>query len=180
MFTVYACHPLISITLPFCLPSSSLAFLTSFAPSPPFLSPSLLSLQTMWPPRITHHELLRWNPALLCCPTNHRPSLLLCFLSSYPLSLLYWCFFCSLISTSGSRSYLRFLRVTWDLAFFHSFGANPEEFGHCNPAAHASLVTAGGRALQDRLTAHIHTQRLQYFAGVQPSKISGLMVLAAH
>lgn len=132
--------------LPYCLPSSSLAFLTFVAPSPLFLFPSLLSLRTMWP--LALHIMNYWGE------TQHSSAAQqitdpLSSSGSSPLTISPLCIdvFCSLISTSGRRSDLRFLRVTWDLAFFHSFGANPEEFGHCNPAAHASLVTAGGRAL---------------------------------
>ncbi len=117
------------LSLPSSLSASSHVHLRFSPPSLHLLSFSFppSSLYRRYDPHITHHELLRWNPALLCCPTNHRPPLRLCFLSSYPLSPLYW-WFCSSISTSGGRSDHIFVRVTWDLVFFHSFGANPEEF----------------------------------------------------
>lgn len=174
MFTVCACLPLISITshsLPPSLPPLMFTHISHFHRLRllSFSFPPSSRYRRCDPPHITHHELLRWNPALLCCPTNHRPSLLLCFLSSYPLSPLYW-WFC-LISTSGSRSYHRFLRVTWDLVLFSPtlLELILRNFSHCNPEAHACLVTAGGRVLEDRLTAHIHIQILQYLAGVEPS-----------
>jgi len=50
--------------------------------------------------------------------------------------------------------------------------------GRCTPAAQASLVTAGGRVLEDGLIhTHTHSQ-ITLPAGLQPS-LSGAMVLAA-
>lgn len=118
--------------------------------------PILSSLHRRRDPHITHHELLRWNPTLLCYPTNHRTSLPFYFLSSYVLSPHYW-WFCSLILTSGCRSDHQFLRVTWDIVFISSLlELILGNFGSCNPAAHASLVTAGGRMFEDRLTTDTH------------------------
>ncbi len=175
MFAICVCHPLISITAPSLPPSLPPLIFTCISHLCCFISSLSVSLPPQFTddvtPCITHHELLRWNRALFCCQTKSQTfssPLVPLLLPSLP-SLWFFSFFGSLILTSGSRSDQRFLRVTWDLAFFHSFGANLEEFGHCNPAAHASLVTAGGRVLKDRLTAHIHVHRLQYLAGVEPS-----------
>lgn len=159
---VFICHPLISVTshsLPSSLSvSSPLVFLTFIPPS---------SLYRWCDPHITHHELLRWNPALFCCPTNHRPSLVLCFLSSYPLLLL--TLLMGLFPSSDLWHQIR-SQGNMRFVFFHTLlELILRNYGRCNPAAHVSLFTEGGRVLENRLTAHIHIRRLKYLAGLRPS-----------
>lgn len=80
------------ISFPLPPPRSCLLFRTaSLHPSPPpapvtFTAPSLSANATT---RISPHELLRWNRTLLCCPTNHRPPLLLFSIDGF-LSFSLW------------------------------------------------------------------------------------------
>lgn len=150
MFTV--CLP--SFTLNYLPPVSSCSL--SFSPSPP-QSPLPPSFLFRWcDPHITHHELLRWNPALLCCPNKSQT-----FQSSYVSSLLTLSALCLLM-------YLFFRFNLWlqirsqvsvgNVRFLVFFFLILRNLSHCEPSGTCLSVTAGGWVNGDGLTAHTHSE----------------------
>lgn len=169
MFTVCGCLPLISVTSHALPPSLPPHVLLHFSPPSlhllSFFSPPSSPLQTMWPSHYTSW-IIEVKPSTLVLPNKSQtssPSLFPLIFPSLPSLLMVlflnfdlWRQIRSQVSEGNMR--FSFFSSLLELILRNS--------GHYKPAAHASLVTAGGRVLEDRLTAHIHIRRLQYLAWV--------------
>lgn len=125
--------------------------------SPLFLFPSLLPLQTMWPPSHYTSWIIEVKPSTPLLPNKSQafspplfplplPSLLSLLMVLFNFDL--WQQIRSQVC-GGNMRFSFFPPGLLELIL--------RNFSHCNPEAHACLVTAGGRVLEDRLSAHAHS-----------------------